>query len=188
MDENIVTPTVQSTENQAFWIAIQTFYAQEQKVSNYLDEYQTKHFIPTLTRMTTDEEGKVQRTTRPAVHNLLFLQIDRNVDQLKSIINDCPYPVTIYRQYDKSGGWFLIPDREMVDLRLICDITFTEPVFVSACECEMKVGSLVRVTHGPLKGIEGKLVRKNKKYYLVRTFCDLGVMVSVSRWCCEKVG
>ena len=185
---NTLPPPIQTVDNQSFWIAIQTFYAQEPKVSDYLDDYQTKHFIPTLTSVTTDEEGNPKRTTRAAVHNLLFLQIDRNVEELKSIITNCPYPISVYRQYDKPGEWCLIPDCEMLDLRLICDITFTEPVFVSARECEMKVGSLVRVTHGPLKGIEGKLVRKNKKYYLVRTFCDLGVMVSVSRWCCEKVG
>ena len=172
------------TDHQVLWIAVQTFYCQEKKVSNYLDEHQVKHFIPTLTHV-VNEDGKTIRSRKPAVHNLLFLQVNQCIEELKSIIADCPFPVSVYHRFNKPGEWIMIPDSDMSDLRIICDNTFTEPIFVSSQECELKVGSMVRVKCGPLKNMEGKLVRKNKKYYLVRTFGNLGVMVSVSRWCCE---
>ena len=48
----------------------------------------------------------------------------------------------------------------------------------------MKVGAPVLVKFGPLKGLTGKLVRSNKKYYLLKEVPGLGVMLKVSRWCC----
>ena len=177
----------QSTGDQGYWIAIQTFHAQEKKVCGILDSYQTKHFVPMVTRTVVTKDGKRETKLQPAVHNLIFLQVDRSIDEIKRILADCPYSISVYSQMDKPGVWCMIPDKDMVDLRLICDITFTTPVFASAKEIELKVGSLVRVTHGPMKGISGKLVRKNKKYYLVKTFAGMGVMVNVSRWCCERI-
>lgn len=72
----------------------------------------------------------------------------------------------------------------------MCDVSLCEPTFITQGEYDMKVGHTVRVVHGPLSGIRGKLVRKNKKYYIMKSLGmdssdALGVMISVSRWCCE---
>ena len=33
---------------------------------------------------------------------------------------------------------------------------------------------------------DGRMMRKNKKYYVLKTMVGgMGVMVAVSRWCCE---
>ena len=176
------------SDYQGFWIALQTFYSQELKVSRFLDNYQTKHFIPMMTHRVVTKEGKTVPKHHPAVHNLIFLQIDRSIEELKAVLKECPYPISVYCKTNKPGEWCMIPDSDMMDLRLICDITFTEPRFVSVEEMELKVGTQVRVTHGPMKGVTGKLVRKNKKYYLVKTLVGIAVMVAVSRWCCEAVG
>ena len=140
-----------------------------------------------VTRRSVTTDGKNVLIQKPAVHNLLFLQMDRSMEELKRVLSECPYPISVYGQIDKPNEWSLISDKDMTDLRLICDITFTAPIFISQQESELKVGTQVRVTHGPMKGATGKLVRKNKKYYLVKTFVGVGVMLAVSRWCCEAM-
>ena len=56
--------------------------------------------------------------------------------------------------------------------------------YVSEQEAKLKAGTPVVVKYGPLKGLSGKLVRSNKKYYLLKEVPGLGVMLKVSRWCC----
>lgn len=149
-----------NSDDEGYWIAIQTFHAQERKVCSFLDGYQTKHFVPMVTRTVLAKDGKRVHKLQPAVHNLIFLQVDRSMDEVKRILANCPYSISVYSQMDKPGVWCLIPDKDMLDLRLICDITFTAPVFTTAQEVELKTGTHVRVTHGPMKGISGKLVCK----------------------------
>ena len=177
----------QTTEEQATWVALRTHLAQESKVGRYLDTRHTRYFIPMVMTTVNGRDGKPERKARPAVHNLIFVALEQGLKQVRDILKECPYYAYVYTKPDKPQEWCIIPDSDMIDLRLICDLSFNEPKFVAAEECELKVGHTVRVTHGPLKNITGKLIRKNKKYYLVRTFGDLGVMVSVSRWCCEAV-
>lgn len=135
--------------------------------------------------LVTSEGGKTSKPY-PAVHNLIFLQVDRSIEELKKVLKECPYALSVYCRAGKPDTWCLIPDNEIMDLRLMCDTSFTEPLFITQKESELKLGTQVIVTHGPLKGIRGKLVRKNKKYYLVKTLAGLGVMVAVSRWCCKS--
>ena len=129
--------------------------------------------------------GERVRQQKPIVHNLIFIQLDRTVEDMKAILSDCPYPLSVYCKFDHPEQWCEIRDSDMLDLRMMCDNTFCEPVFMTSNESLMKVGRNVRITHGPLSGIHGRLIRKNKKYYIVKSFDGLGVMVTVSRWCCE---
>lgn len=131
-----------------------------------------------------EKDGKVVRRQQPAVHNLLFIPLEQQREVLQKILAECPYSTYVYRQPDHPEEWCLIPDRDMTDLRLMCDSEFNEPLFLSSLECEMKVGRAVRIAHGPMKGIRGKLIRKNKKYYILKAFDGFGVAVAVSRWCC----
>ena len=56
--------------------------------------------------------------------------------------------------------------------------------YLSNQEAKLKAGTPVFVKYGPLKGLSGKLVRSEKKYYLLKEVPGLGVMLKVSRWCC----
>ena len=184
-------PFVQGVDCQLFWIAVRTFYAQEAKVSHYLEDLHVRHFIPSITRRVEEKNGKVVRRQQPVVHNLLFIPLEQDCDELKEILSKCPYSIYVYRHSDHQDEWCLISDNDMTDLRLMCDSEFNEPIFMSSLECEMKMGTVVRVVHGPMKGFRGKLIRKNKKYYIMKVFDGFGVAVKVSRWCCvpepEKV-
>lgn len=131
-----------------------------------------------------DTTGKEVLCSRPAVHNLIFLRKTKEQDELRRLLDACPYAVRVYAHIDNANWWYEIPDRDILDLRLICDQSFVEPEIITQQECDLQVGRMVVVKHGPLRGVRGKLVRKQKKYYVVKNLVGMGVMVKVSRWCC----
>lgn len=176
--------------NHDSWYAIRTFNAQEYKVSEYLEKRSLPHFIPIYKSRVKTSDGEIKWRTRPVVHNLLFIRKVLSQDEIRKILLECPFPVQVYRRQDSAHSWCDIADSDIIDLRIMCDAAFCEPTFITKKEYDMKVGNIVRVVHGPLSGIRGKLVRRNKKYYIMKSLdmnCSdgLGVMVSVSRWCCE---
>ena len=57
--------------------------------------------------------------------------------------------------------------------------------YLSEEQAHLKKGDRVLVKHGPLKGLTGRLVRSNKKYYLLKEVPGMAIMIKVTRWCCE---
>lgn len=156
-------------------------------MSKYLTQHDTHHFIPMVLRQTTGRDGETIRVYRPIVHNLIFIRVDQGLEQLRETLKGCPFTYSIYRKYGNSEQWCEISDEEMADLRLICDLGYQDTAFASREEYELSIGSFVRVTHGPMKGLKGKVVRKKKKYYLMRPIGELAFMVCVSRWMCKPL-
>ena len=75
----------------------------------------------------------------------------------------------------------------MEEFQIMCNPELGMKRYLSQDEAKLKTGSPVKVTHGPLKGLTGKLVRSNRKYYLLKDVPGLAVMLKVSRWCCEPL-
>jgi transcription antitermination factor NusG len=67
-----------------------------------------------------------------------------------------------------------IPEREIESIRLLLQTSLA----FDPCPL-IKEGSYVEVAHGPLKGITGRLVRKNDKARLVLAVDLIGQAVSV---------
>ncbi|MBR1787845.1 MAG: UpxY family transcription antiterminator [Bacteroidaceae bacterium] len=164
------------------WYAIRTFNSQEQRVSKYLETCSLKNFIPMRRFRTDDEDGKTVWKSQPIVHNLIFVQKSLPKKEIERIFKECPFPIKVYRREDEGKSWCEIADSEMIDLRMICDKSYCEPRFLETSE--IKEGRPVRVIHGPLAGLRGKMVRKSKKYYIVKSFGYVSLEVTVSRWCC----
>ena len=190
---NILSFMLGTEEN---WYALRTFFSQEQKVGEHLKNYDVSWFIPMrgLIKKTKHGERNVKKDKndlpyqpKPFVHNLIFIKQPDDVQQLTKALKECPYSTRMYCKAD-SPEWYVIPGRDILELRIICDQTFTDPIFLLQGQDEIKVGREVRVVHGPLSGIHGRMVRKNKKYYVIKTVTNgLSVMVAVSRWCCEPL-
>lgn len=168
------------------WYAIRTFNCQEQKVSRFLAEKDCSHFIPMTVRMDMSDPEHPKRIVTPAIHNLLFVQKNGTENEMVKILSNCPVPVSIFR-YPSSEKLCEIPSRDMIELRMLCDPGFETSVFMSQGEAEAMIGKDVRVINGPFKGAVGKLVRKHKQYYFLKTVIGMGVMVRISRWYCEPL-
>ena len=167
------------------WYALRTFYSQEKKVARYLAQSMVEHFIPMFYTLHSDAEGKAIRRYYPIVHNLIFFCKKQGGRNLKSIINACPYTVLVYTKTTENHAWCPISETELLELRMICDRNFSEPPIVTLHQGEIEVGKMVHVVQGPMKGIRGMLIRKNKKYYILKTVANLKLMFAVSRWCCK---
>lgn len=168
------------------WYAVRTFNCQEQKVSRFLTEKGFNHFIPMTYTVVHKEEQAPKRILVPAIHNLLFVQKSGSQNAMIKTLQESTTPVSIFR-YPGDKGLCEIPAHDMVELRMLCDPDFHTSEFMTQTEAEAMVGKDVRVMAGPFKGAVGRLVRKNKQYYFLKSVIGMGVMVRISRWYCEPI-
>ena len=178
-------PQLNSPGNEP-WYAIRTFNCQEKKVSRYLTERGIVHFIPMTYSVVKSQDGKPKPMLVPAIHNLLFVQKQGTQKETVQALQECNTPVSIFRQ---PGDRRLceISDRDMLEFRMLCDPKFEQSIFMTQGEAEALVGKKVQVIAGPFKGLVGKLIRKKKQYYFLKSVVGVGVMVRISRWYCAPI-
>ena len=100
------------------------------------------------------------------------------------LMDESPYTMFAIRKNKESRDLYEIPARQMYEFRMMCNPEIELREYLSEEEAKMKPGSPVLVKFGPLKGMTGRLVRKSKKYYLLKEIPGIGVMLKISRWCC----
>ena len=139
-----------------YWYAARTRFGQELKIRDRLVREGVEHFIPTL----PTESG---RKERPAVTNLVFLRATKaealemantGAVRMKYII-DCA-----------TRTLLVVPDKQMEDF---------QRVFEEADEISLEplsLGDRVRVTKGPLTGVEGHILEFRGKCYVVVSLLD----------------
>lgn len=189
-EEQVLSPSTGSKT----WYALRTFNRQEQKVSLFLEEQHLTHFIPMVysTRVAPPKEGEeessepVKPVLVPAVHNLLFVQKSLSQKDMLKAFSECMVPIQVFRS-PGSHHPCEISDRDMQELRMLCDPQYELSVFMTQGDAEAMVGKEVRVIAGPFKGAVGRLVRKHKHYYFLKAVIGMGVMVRISRWYCEPL-
>ena len=94
--------------------------------------------------------------------------------------------MSVYRKID-SNDYYEISEKEMQEFQVMCQPDLLERKYLSAEQAELKAGTPVKVTNGPMKGFTGKLVRSSKRYYLLKEIPGIAVMLKVSRWCCQPI-
>lgn len=172
------------TPSMAPWYALRTFNCQEKKVSQFLSKHNCIHFIPMAMQMSKTDPQKTELV--PAIHNLVFIQKNGSPKEIQQMLSECCIPVRIFRQPGQTD-FCEIPHREMLELRMLCDPQFSTSVYLTPDEADLMVGKEVRVVAGPFKGSTGRLVRKNKKFYFLKTFIGMGIMLRISRWYCKPI-
>ena len=75
----------------------------------------------------------------------------------------------------------------MMEFRMLCDPTFEQQMTFIQYDEEPKVGKEVEIVHGPFAGIRGRLYRKQKKYWFVKTIAGISVELRITRWFCRPV-
>lgn len=168
------------------WYAIQTLHCKEEQLGKHLDKKGIHYFIPMRYIERLAPNGKAQRILTPAIHNLLFIEKTFNEQEIQAIASESPVPFIPVR-HSETKKYYEIPDHQMLELRAICDPSYTGTLFVEAETADARPGSRVRVVHGPFSGLEGKLTRYKNRYYVVITLATLGVMVHIPKWYCEKI-
>ena len=149
------------------WFAVWTRSRHEQVVRTQLDERHVTCFLPTLTKWSRwrDRRKQIEVPLFPgyvfarfAPHERLSVLKCSGVVSLVSV-NGSPVP---------------IPEHEIEGIRqLVASMLPYDP-----CPT-IKTGTMVEVTHGPLKGVVGRLTRKGTQARLILAVNLIGQGVSV---------
>jgi transcription termination/antitermination protein NusG len=149
------------------WYAVWTRSRHEQTVRTQLDEKQVAAFLPTMTRWSRWKDRKKQIDV-PLFPGYVFARFDSSE---RLAVLKCSGVVSIV---SFNGEPAPVPDHEIESIRML--VASTLPY--DPCPT-IKTGTLVEVSHGPLKGVVGRLTRKGSQARLVLSVDLIGQAVSV---------
>jgi transcription antitermination factor NusG len=149
------------------WYAVWTRSRHEQVVREQLQRKGLEAFLPTITRWSRWKDRKKQ-IDWPLFPGYCFVRFD-GAERLPVL--QCTGVVSIV-SFD--GDIVPIPEHEIDGIRRLLD---TDLQF-DPCPL-IREGMMVEVTHGPLKGVVGRLVRKGSHARLVLSVDLIGQAVSV---------
>jgi transcription antitermination factor NusG len=149
------------------WYALWTRSRHEQMVRQQLEQKRVEAFLPTVTRWSRWKDRK-KKVDWPLFPGYCFARF--NVGERLPILK-CAGVVSII---SFEGAPAPIPEHEIDGIRQLVDSDLAyDP-------CPMiREGMMVEVMHGPLKGVVGRLQRKNEKARLVLSVDLIGQAVSV---------
>ena len=149
------------------WFALWTRSRHEQVVREQLQQKQIESFLPTVTKWSRWKDRK-KKIDWPLFPGYCFARF--SVRERLPILK-CTGVVNII---SFEGEPAPIPDHEIEGIRLLVESDLAyDPVPL------IREGMMVEVIHGPLKGVIGRLVRKNEKARLVLSVDLIGQGVSV---------
>jgi transcription termination/antitermination protein NusG len=149
------------------WYAVWTRSRHEQVVRSQLDEKHVTAFLPTMTRWSRWKDRKKQIDV-PLFPGYVFARFEPGE---RLAILKCSGVVSIV---SFNGEPAPVPDQEIENIRTL--VTSTLPY--DPCPT-IKTGTLVEVSHGPLKGVIGRLTRKGSQSRLILSVDLIGQAVSV---------
>jgi transcription antitermination factor NusG len=152
----------------AHWYAIWTRSRHEQMVRDQLTQKAIEAFLPTVTRWSRWKDRR-KKIDWPLFPGYCFARFDP-IDRLAVL--KCAGVVSIVGF--EGGEPAPIPEQEIDGIRRL----ITSSLAYDPCPF-IREGEMVEVVHGPLKGVVGRLVRKNDKARLVLSVDLIGQAVSV---------
>lgn len=180
-------PCATQVQELAPWYALRLFSTRQEEVAEILKSKGLEIFVPMAYTDIEDHNHHVRHVLRPVVRNLLFIKKTKEEKNIRALLSDIPYKMSVIRKDAFSMEYYEIPGRQMFEFQTMCNPDLLMKKYLSEEQAKLKVGTPVLVTHGPLKGLRGKLVRSNKKYYLLKEVPGMGVMLKVTRWCCKPL-
>lgn len=174
-------------KNDKIWTVIRTFNRHEMMVSDFLKQEGLTCFIPMrYSEKQVGDDLKLRRVLVPVIHNYVFVELEMPMKQLVSLLAKCATPLCILKHRDTDLP-VEISNREMMEFRMLCDPAFEQRVSIIQQENEPEVGKEVEIIHGPFAGVHGRLYRKQKKYWFVKTIAGVSVELRITRWFCKPV-
>ena len=149
------------------WYALWTRSRHEQVVREQLAQKQIEAFLPTVTKWSRWKDRK-KKIDWPLFPGYCFARFDAR-ERLP--ILKCTGVVNII---SFEGEPAAIPEHEIEGIRLLVD----SDLAYDPCPL-IREGTMVEVIHGPLRGVIGRLVRKNEKARLILSVDLIGQAVSV---------
>jgi transcription termination/antitermination protein NusG len=156
-----------ATDPEIKWFALWTRSRHEQVVREQLEQKGVEAFLPTVTRWSRWKDRK-KKIDWPLFPGYCFARF-RSRERLPVL--KCMGVVSII---SFEGEPAPIPEHEITGIRQLVE----SDLAYDPCPL-IREGMMVEVMHGPLKGVIGRLVRKNEKARLVLSVDLIGQAVSV---------
>lgn len=169
------------------WLCIRLYTIKPYEIKSFLETDGIKVFLPEEYRVKEDADGHRKRSLVPVVRNLLFVYVDNNFDDIRQKVGDSRYHTAFITPSPAVKNPAKISDVEMQEFIQMCNPDIENKQFVTHDEVKLKNGDMVIVERGPLKGITGRLIRKAKKYYLLKEAGPMAVLLKVTKWTCRKI-
>lgn len=169
------------------WLCIRLYTVKTYEIKSFIEEGGIKVFLPEEYRVKEDADGHRTRSLVPVVRNLLFVYVDNNFDIIRGKVGDSRYRIAFITPSPAVRTPARISDTEMQEFIQMCNPDIEDKLFVTHDEVKLKAGDMVIVDRGPLKGITGRLIRKAKKYYLLKEAGPMAVLLKVTKWTCRKM-
>ncbi len=187
IEERTAEKTRPDSDVQPPWYAVRLFSNNQLKARGYFDEIALEYFIPMQYYDYEDEKGHHRRKLRPVVSNLIFVKKTMTTQAMMEVVRKSEIKMAVMTKSRENREYYEIPPKQMAEFQTMCNPELEMRKFLSSEEAKLKVGTPVMVSHGPLKGLTGRLVRQSHKYYLLKEVPGMGVMLKVSRWCCKPM-
>ena len=156
-----------ATASEFAWFALWTRSRHEQVVREQLEQKQIEAFLPTVTRWSRWKDRK-KKIDWPLFPGYCFARFN---PRERLPILKCAGVVSII---SFEGEPAAIPVHEIEGIRQLVE----SDLAYDPCPL-IREGMMVEVVHGPLRGVVGRLVRKNEKARLVLSVDLIGQAVSV---------
>ena len=141
-----------------WYVAKTRFFRGEIKMRDTLAGLGVEAFVPVRIGRKTRGHG-VTRT--PAVPNLVFLKATK--EEACALVTERFLPLN-YVVDCATRRMMVVPEKQMEDFRRVFDCPTLEGGLVDQ---PLDLGDRVRVTRGPLKGVEGNVVEFQGRLYVV---------------------
>lgn len=139
------------------WYAARTYSGQELVVKRRLSSAGIEHFIPV--RKVRNSRGKFK--DHPVISCLVFIRATKQCACELRAVDRMP----VFYLFDYARHTMLtVPDKQMDDFRRVLEADIEEGGLVDK---PVAIGERVRVTEGPLKGVEGNVLELQGRLYLV---------------------
>ena len=169
------------------WYALRIFCSHQKEIAETLQAHGYEIFIPMELVGVEDSNRHIKQHLRPVVRNLLFIKKKDKEATLRQLIQDIRYPISVIKKEVGSNLFYEIPAHQMSEFQAMCNPDILEKQYLGEEQARLKIGTEVIVAYGPLKGLRGRLVRFNKRYFLLKEVPGMGVMLKVTRWCCKAI-
>ncbi len=162
----MVLPSQPVSAAPAQWFAVWTRSRHEQTVRGQLEQKAIESFLPTVSKWSRWKDRK-KRIDWPLFPGYCFARFD---SRTRLEVLKCAGVVNIV---SVDGEPAPIPDRDIDGIRQLVE----SELAYDPCPL-IHEGDMVEVSHGPLKGVVGRLVRKNDKARLLLSVDLIGQAVS----------
>ena len=145
------------TEETICWFAARVHSGQEVKIKNHLASLGVECFIPTEIR----KNYRGQKKEHPIISALVFIHTDKQRACDLKVLEHLP----VNYLFDAANHTMMvIPDKQMNDFIQVFNISVDDGGLM---DCSIALGDRVRVSKGPLMGVEGDVLELRGETYVV---------------------